>query len=170
MSQDAYTRIAVRLRDLSPRDREWFLGQLAPDDCKRISVALRQHRSQALPGASVEDVRQILAGQPEFVIALVLSEERWPWTKDFLAALGPERIRALRTLAADLSSRVKPKMREALVRSIAAKMKPPETMRSQATLPFDAALEQATRELSVTVDLPVDRGLSAGGEWRLDRL
>jgi hypothetical protein len=170
MSQDAYTRIAVRLRDLSPRDREWFLGQLAPDDCKRISAALREHRSQALSGASVEGVRQILAGQPDFVIALVLSVDQWPWTQDFLGALSPERIRALRTLAAELSSRVKPKMLEALVRSIAAKLNPPEAMRSQATLPFDAALEQATRELSVTVDLPGDRELSAGGEWRLDRI
>ncbi len=149
MSQDAYTRIAVRLRDLSPLDREWFLGQLAPDDCKRISAALHQHRLLALPSASVENVRQILSAQPDFVVALVLSADQWPWTQEFLGTLAPERIRALRTLAAELSSRVKPKMREALVRSIAAKLNPSETVHSPATSAFDAALEHATREMRI---------------------
>ena len=58
MIQDAYTRIALRLRDLSPADREWLLGQLAPEDCRRVTEALRLHRAQTLAVAARATERQ----------------------------------------------------------------------------------------------------------------
>ena len=133
MSQNAYTRIALRLRDLSPGDREWLLAQLAPQDCKRVSEALREHRGQALSdkslnrprmegalssGAGAQDtpearltaapaarVKAVLAEQPDWAIALLLSADSWPWAEEFLDELVPERIRALRALASELAPR-----------------------------------------------------------------
>jgi len=47
MSDDAYTRIALRLREVGPTDREWLLSQLGEDDCRRVSAALSEHRRLA---------------------------------------------------------------------------------------------------------------------------
>jgi hypothetical protein len=188
MMEDAYTRIALRLRGLSAPDREWLLGQLDPEDCKRVSVALRQRRAQGastevlieagmpksdskptakpeaaasldplerLRSASLFRVKTLLAEVPDWAIALVLSAESWPWTQEFLGELSPERIRALRTLASELT-RVKPKFRQAVVEAIAMKIEPAPAQ-SPVTLPFDAALERALSELPVIKSLRSDR-------------
>jgi hypothetical protein len=177
MTQDAYTRIALRLRELSPADREWLLGQLAPEDCSRVSEALRQHRAQVISSepadhARVEEgsdipvsrlrsapaarVKALLAEEPDWAIALVLSAESWPWTQEFLDELVPERIRALRAMAGELSPRVKPKFAQALVRFIAAKLQP-TALQSPVTVAFDAALERALNDLPVVKHWPSDR-------------
>ena len=184
MSQNAYTRIALRLRDLSPGDREWLLAQLAPQDCKRVSEALREHRAQALSdklfnrprmegtlpsGAGVQDtpearltaapaarVKALLAEQPDWAIALLLSADSWPWAEEFLDELVPERLRALRALASELAPRVKPKLRQAVVHTIASRIQPPATA-LPATRAFDAALERALDDLPVFKHWSSDR-------------
>jgi hypothetical protein len=176
MSEDAYTRIALRLRELSSPDREWLLGQLAADDCSRVSASLRQHRSQVdaadrepmrrpaqvasvpatgsaeelhvarLRAATVAEARSLLAGQPDWVTALVLSANSWPWTDEFLAGLTPERIRALRALTVELSPHVKPALVNVLVRVLVTRLSSVSAKVAPATLAFDSALERATRE------------------------
>jgi hypothetical protein len=168
MSQNAYTRIALRLRNLSPDDREWLLAQLAPEDCRRVSEALREHRAQAssarsinpprveegfspvarLTAAPAARVQALLAEQPDWAIALLLSTDSWPWAEEFLDELVPERLSALRALASELAPRVKPKVRQAVVHTIASRIQPPATV-LPATRAFDAALERALDDLPV---------------------
>src|SRR5579864_5708518 len=44
--EDAYTRIALRLREISAEDREWLLSHLGADDCQRVSAALQEYRAR----------------------------------------------------------------------------------------------------------------------------
>ncbi len=200
---DAYTRIALRLRDLSAADREWLLGKLAVEDCRRVSAALRRVRARGLvagpesgspansevqraghvaPGgsnshrgsdpampvddeaarlmrASLPEVQAVFAGQPDWAVAVVLAARPWPWMPSYLAALDPNRIRALRSLTAELSARVKPSTREHVLRAIASKLTPDPAVALEPAIvgPFDAALERATLELS------------ANRDWRMER-
>lgn len=168
MRDDAYTRIALRLRDIGSEDRAWLLSHLGADDCQRVSAALQEYRARnavaSVPQARVEsvnasqpaaarlaaataaDVRKLLAGQPDWAIALVLSAGPWPWAQELLGQLSPERIRALRALASELSQRVKPQLRDAVIRVVAQKLVPPETD-TPVTQAFDAALQRAVFEL-----------------------
>ena len=185
MREDAYTRIALRLRDVGAEDREWLLSQLGAEDCQRVSAALQEYRARnggsaeatgpkvsheapkgqvepkapvengnpatqpaaRLAGASAADVRKVLAGQPDWAIALVLSAGPWPWGQEVLGQLSPERIRALRALASELSQRVKPQLRDAVIRVVALKMAPPE-IQTPVTQAFDTALQRAVQDLS----------------------
>ena len=183
MSEDAYTRIALRLRDVSTADREWLLSRLDADDCRRVSASLQQHRARTAAGSALEargrreissppgggaeepaarlaaagvgEIRELLAGQPDWAIALLLSAGPWPWTPELLVELIPERIRALRSLAAELATRVKPKFRDAVVRAMALKLKSTDAQ-TPLTQAFDVALERAVNEMS------------AGGIWKMD--
>jgi hypothetical protein len=182
MSQDAYTRVALRLRDIGPADREWLLSQLGADDCRRVSAALQAHRARTPPGAGPSrlerqppkpagnaeaqplarlnaatfvEMKMLLAGQPDWAIALLLSAGPWPWGQEFLGDLAPERIRALRSLAGELVRQVKPQLSAAVVRLMALKLEPPVTD-TPVTQAFDAALQRAVSELTA-----VDR-------WKLD--
>lgn len=176
MSQNAYTRIALRLRDLSPGDREWLLARLTPQDCRRVSEALREHRAEDLSTKSLSRPRveeglspeawltaapaarakAVLAEQPDWAIALLLSADSWPWAEEFLDELVPERLRALRALASELAPRVKPQFRQALVHAIASRIQPPVTA-LPATRAFDAALERALDDLPVFKHWSTDR-------------
>jgi hypothetical protein len=49
---NAFARIAARLRELNPIDRDWLLGRLAAEDCRRVSNALREHRAREQAGTS----------------------------------------------------------------------------------------------------------------------
>jgi hypothetical protein len=169
MRDDAYTRVALRLRDIGSEDRAWLLSHLGADDCQRVSAALKEYRAHnavapvpqepprvesvnaslpaaRLAAATTTDVRKLLAGQPDWAIALVLSAGPWPWAQELLGQLSPERIRALRALASELSQRVRPQLRDAVIRVIAEKLVPPETD-TPVTQAFDAALQRAVFEL-----------------------
>lgn len=172
--EDAYTRIALRLREVGAADREWLLSRLDADDCHRVSVALQQYRAKnatapggvapvsreaprsqpdnatqpaaRLAAASAADIRKLFAGQPDWAIALVLSAGPWPWAAELLGQWVPERIRALRALAGELSERVKPQLRDEVVRLLALKLAPVESP-TPVTQAFDAALQRAVDEL-----------------------
>jgi hypothetical protein len=177
--EDTYTRIALRLREIGAEDREWLLSHLGADDCQRVSAALQQHRAHnvarpeaaptapktqaenapaptaRLAAASAADVRNVLAGQPDWAIALVLSAGPWPWAQELLGQLSPERIRALRALATELSHRVKPQLRDAVIRVIALKLAP-AAIETPVTQAFDAALQRAVHELSAVDSFKLD--------------
>jgi hypothetical protein len=168
--EDAYTRVALRLREVASADREWLLSRLDADDCQRVSVALQEYRAKnaatapvsrktpkprtdsaaqpaaRLAAASAADVKRLFAGQPDWAIALVLSAGPWPWAPELLGQWVPERIRALRALAGELSERVKPQLRDEVVRLLALKLVPVE-LQTPVTQAFDAALQRAVDEL-----------------------
>src|SRR5262249_25645839 len=108
-----------------------------------------------LAAAGLAEVRKVLVGQPDWAVALLLSGHEWPWAAEFLGALPPERIRALRGLAAELSLAAKPRVREVLMGILAGKLDlaPAQTPVTRA---FDAALERANSEIA-TLD-----------NWKLD--
>jgi len=176
--EDAYTRIALRLREVGTADREWLLSRLDAEDCQRVSVALQEYRAKNTAGAaatpplspvaqkpqadsatqtppaarlaaaSAADVKKLFAGQPDWAIALVLSAGSWPWAPELLGQLVPERIRALRALAGELSERVKPQLRDEVVRLIALELAPAD-VQTPVTQAFDVALQRAVDELSI---------------------
>lgn len=183
---NAFARIAARLRELNPVDRDWLLGQLAAEDCRRVSDALREHRaggqagsaekmagaaattlvqqgksvqgspaqempdesSQQLARASAAEMRKALAEQPDWAIALLVSRRNWPWTREIMRDLAPERLRALRALAGELAQ-TKPRVYDAFVRAVATGMVPTELSRVTAATQavFDVALANAMEEL-----------------------
>lgn len=170
MSENAFVRIASRLSSLCEADRDWLLGQLTPDDGRRLIEALRAHRQGAssrsaperdvaaespavgegsepwsrLARAGAMEMREVLADQPDWAIAM-LAAQPWPWSQALLSDFAPERIRALRALAAELEG-VKPRVREAILCEIAAKLER-AAPKPSATEAFDAALERAVAEL-----------------------
>lgn len=172
MSESAFARIATRLRGLSEADREWLLGQLAPEDGRRLLEALRAHRQQAAGGstadratqrksqvtsfndggvpwnrlttASAAEVRQVLSDQPDWAIAIVLSAQPWQWSQEVLGSLAPERIRALRALSTELEG-IKARVREVVLSEIAAKLERVGA-KAPAAEAFDTALERAIGE------------------------
>ena len=108
-----------------------------------------------LATATAADVRRLLAGQPDWAIALVLSAGPWPWSQELLGQVSPERIRALRALATELSDRVRPQFRDALIRAFAGKLAPAE-IQTPVTLAFDAALQRAVHERSALDGVRLD--------------
>jgi hypothetical protein len=184
---DAYTRIALRLREIGTEDREWLLGHLGDDDCQRVSAALQEYRARNIPqtgpqtgtrtvappeapraqvegsmhptarlaAASASEAKKLLAGQPDWAIALVLSAGPWTWAQELLGQWSPERIRALRALAGELGHRVKPQLRDAVIRIIALKLAPIE-QETPVTQAFDVALQRAAHELSAIDSLKLD--------------
>lgn len=183
MSEKAFARIAARLRDLCDADREWLLGQLAPEDGRRLVEALRAQRQRVSAGnaaegvvgpkgeatppeersepwkrlgsAGVSEMRRVLADQPDWAIAIVVATRPWQWSQEFLAGLASERIRALRELAAELAG-VKPRVREALLSEIAAKLERAGP-KSSATEAFDAALQRAMEEQPIVARRRLER-------------
>ena len=170
---DAYTRIALRLRELDSSDREWLLSRLATEDCKRVSSALHAYRAESasppereqaeplpsatspekpltqeeaalarLKSAKPNEIKQALSLHDNWVIALVLSAQQWPWTPEFLGSLPPERIRALRALAHDLPLQVKPAFKARVLERIAGTLQP-----QSHSQPFEVALQRALGSL-----------------------
>lgn len=168
-ASDAYTRIALRLRELGSADREWLLSRLSTEDCQRVSTALQTYRAESaspqesehpqpsrsatppeksltpedatlarLKSAKPNEIKQALSSHDNWVIALVLSGQHWPWTPEFLGSLPPERIRALRALAHDLPLQVKPAFKARVLERIAGTLQPPNPPQ-----PFEVALQRA---------------------------
>jgi hypothetical protein len=136
-------------------------AESAPSKAQAGSAASKSHVGSAPPpadrlaAASVADVRKLLAGQPDWAIALVLSAGPWPWSLELLGQVSPERIRALRALATELSDRVKPQFRDALIRAVVGKLAPAE-IQTPVTQAFDAALQRAVHERSALDSVRLD--------------
>ncbi len=171
MNNDAYARIALRLRGLAAVDREWILQKLDAQECRSISAALQRLRMEnmvgqanvtastdarvsrraerekhlqileSLPAASVLGV---MKAQPDWVLAVVLAAARGSWNAQLLQSLAPERVRVLHLLTNELSPRVKPAVRDAVLRMLVAKIESQEAV-ATAFSPFDAVLDRVVR-------------------------
>jgi len=175
MSDEAYRRVAVRLRTLGATDREWILQQLDAEHCQSIGAALHRLRAQQItegttPAASggwppmhgVEEARRVrarlavapsaaalgvISAQPDWTLAVLLAAEPWPWAGR-LEQLGPERVRRVRALSKELGPRVTSTVREAVLRWFIAKLDAQSAgaMKSSA---FERNLEWSIQGLSM---------------------
>jgi hypothetical protein len=111
-------KAALVLSSLHEADRRWLLAQLdgtqrdkvtglvqelagmnlALDDetLKRLlrplpAAAVEEAAESALGRASARAVFDVLAAQPDRIVALVLAARSWPWREGFLRLLGTER-------------------------------------------------------------------------------
>jgi hypothetical protein len=150
MSEQAYRRVAVRLRALDAMDRDWILQQLGGAHCQGISAALQGLRAaqfgdggappvvgawSAARGdeqarivrgrlASVPggEVLGAMAAQPDWTLAVVLAAESWPWAEQLWEQLGADRTRRVRSLSTELAPRVTVAVREAVLRWFVSKL------------------------------------------------
>jgi hypothetical protein len=176
MSDDAFGRVALRLRALSAVDRAWILQHLDDGDCQSIGAALQRLRANRIaetlqPSASLgwpeahgsEDTREVrerlasaesssvlgvMAAQPDWTLAVALSAAPWPWAEKLLERLRPERVRRVRALSKELAPRVTPAVRDALLRWLVTKL---DALRvdEAAVQTFDMALDRTLRSGSV---------------------
>ena len=117
---DAYEKCAERLIDASVEDRAWVLTQLSPEDRIRIvamlqdmvetagvlqvdtkCVTTKAELRQAQPGhemfsaladADFIAIEKLLESEPDWMIALLVRDARWPWVESFLAGLDSARL------------------------------------------------------------------------------
>ncbi len=112
---------ALLLHGLSEPDRQWILQHLGDEDRLLLGEYLAELKSLGIPGdptlldgfrsprprdgrdpllgASVAQIRALLADEPVWLVRHVLALGDWPWRQDFLAALEPaqrERLMASR--------------------------------------------------------------------------
>jgi hypothetical protein len=176
MSQDAFGRVALRLRALSAVDRAWILQHLDDEDCQSIGAALQRLRANRIadtipPGVSTgwpeahgsDDTRAtrerlasaepsallgVMAAQPDWTLAVALSAAPWPWAEKLLERFRPERVRRVRALSKELAPRVTPAVRDALLRWLVAKLDA-LAVDEAAVLTFDMTLDRTLRNGSV---------------------
>ncbi len=176
MSDNAFGRVALRLRALSAVDRAWILQNLDDGDCRSIGTALQRLRASRIaetipPGASLgwpeahgsentREVRErlacaepssvlgIMAAQPDWTLAVVLSAAHWPWTEKLLESFRPECVRRVRALGKELAPRVTAAVRDALLRWLVTKL---DALRvdEAAVQTFDMTLERTLQRASV---------------------
>jgi hypothetical protein len=187
MTQSAYTRIALRLRDLSPADREWLLGQLAPEDCRRVSEALRQHRTQTLSGASPDrapleqrppsrapvegdgdlSASRLMTAPVVRMKALLGEQPDWAIALVLSAESWPWTQEFLDDLVPEriralraVANELVPRVKPKFRQAVVGAVAAkiqPATIESPVTLAFDAALERALTELPVVKHWSSDR-------------
>jgi hypothetical protein len=112
-------------------------------------------RLAALMNASADSVADVLAGESDWTIVVLLEFYRWPWAEDFLRSLTAARMQSLREISEHVSKSVKPKVGETLALVIAGRLQrqaPQSINRSM----FDMALERAQFGAPV---MPSDKGV-----------
>lgn len=138
---------ALALHGLAPVDREWMLSRLPQqrsgelrellDELQEIGIPadpeLIRHAIAARPDAvtpagphasrtaalSAGQAHELLAGEPDSLVATLLVGGAWPWREGFLAKLPAERARRIRELASTLSAG--PVLRQAVLETFAAR-------------------------------------------------
>jgi len=136
----AHERAARRLAALAGAERDWILARLARVDALRIGELMGREptpaagRVQGAPAdaestpesqvarAAAADVLQALRDEPDWLIALVLAQRRWPWDREVLNGLEPPRLEALAALARRAREAAKPRAGEAALGALAAKL------------------------------------------------
>ena len=137
----AHEQAARRLAALTGEERDWVLARLASDDALRIRDLLEPRPAPAEPEppppapvaadttpqsvlehAAAADVSRLLQAEPDWFIALVLAERRWPWDRELLADLHPARVEELSVLAWRAEG-ARPRAREAAIELFAAKLR-----------------------------------------------
>jgi hypothetical protein len=106
--------------------------------------------SRVARGAAA-DILQVLRGEPDWLVALVLGKRRWPWDREVLNGLEPARVAALGEFSRRARDTVKPRACEASLAALAAKLQelaPAPPVRSA----FDDVLDE------MTAGAPAQRG------------
>lgn len=117
---DAYENSAKRLMDASVEDRTWVLAQLSPEDRIRIVASLQdmvetsdealpetknvvpepglrrvspeQEKYPALASVDSATIEKLLESEPDWIVAMLVRDARWPWVEGFLTNLDPARL------------------------------------------------------------------------------
>src|SRR5262249_28424265 len=148
------------LAALTGPERDWVLARLDSEDALYIRELLEPRPAapaepeppppapveidttpqSVLEHAAAAEVSRLLRAEPDWFIALVLAQRRWPWDRELLADLHPARVEELSVLAWRAES-AKPRAREAALEFLAAKL------REFAPAPAPAAAASAFDEL-----------------------
>ena len=164
--------IVQRLKSISAADRSWLLHRLSTDERRQVLNALvgeggvkagangngngngaangHSHKAAvelgmdlaALKGLSAEDAVALLGSESDWTLVVLLQSAGWPWAEGFLRSLPQRRLHDLRELSDQIGSSVKPKVRDAVARIIAARVREQEPVDAGRSL-FDVALERA---------------------------
>ena len=141
-----YRKAALMLASLAEGDRAWMLGQLEEKQRERLSALLEElrglglspdagmldvalPRETATPAAPVapapraidvatpQAVHEVLAREPDWLIAALSRARAWPWREGLLRLLGTERrLRVQQALPSGVELR--PKTLEALLAAL----------------------------------------------------
>ena len=138
---------ALALHGLAPVDQEWLLSRLPVQRSAELRELLEELRDIGIPAdpelighaiatrpataaqpgqraarsmtLSAQQAHTLLAGEPDELIAIVLSGDGWPWREAFLARLASYRSQRIREMAA---SRVPgPALRRAVLDTFAGR-------------------------------------------------
>jgi hypothetical protein len=141
---------ALILHGLTTDDREWILSQLVEERVEELRGLLVELRELGIPAdgtlirnavqrgatdagagastdiaalarASAEQMRVLLVGEPDCLIALVFATSAWPWKERFLSLLEAERAQRIGDLALRLTTGTV--TRQAIVADLAARLK-----------------------------------------------
>jgi len=151
---DAYEKSAERLMDASVEDRVWVLAQLAPEDRIRIVAMLRDMvetpgepqpdmvnsgaetgRQQpspanevfpALASADSEAIENLLEGEPDWMVAMLVRDARWPWVEGFLSGLDSARLQRIECWVRIGHETIKPAVVELLFKLTNEKLARPD--------------------------------------------
>lgn len=144
---DAYQKVVERLDGLSLEDQAWLVAGLPAAHREPVTRMLWERRNgppearvatvdatinapvaasggadpdaDALVGARTEDVEVALESAPDWLLALLLADPRWPWAASLLARYQPDRLQELAVLARRTENAIKPAVRSALVSLLA---------------------------------------------------
>ena len=164
--------IAERLAGLPVDDRAWILAQLSesernlilgllgegavpgPDLSVAIAVGSEKEKArsanptganidQELNSASGEEMRELLAAENDWLIAVLLTAQEWPWAKSFLAATAPARLRRLRETVPLVDQRVRPIVKQSGVELVSQRLR---AVRQQVVRPSFETMLQAIED------------------------
>jgi len=144
---DARYALAARLGEIAPADREWLLGQLSAQERQRVSDmmsaldpdpqaeavttapgveraapdsrVLDNSASQVVARASAWMVAQALGEEPDWIVGLLVARRPWPWARDYVDGMEPERVARLQVLARSVDQHAKAAVFDAAVEGLA---------------------------------------------------
>lgn len=116
--REGFARAALKLYELADTDREWVLTHLDATDREKLrrvvdriytrnargiepvvprsvvetSFPRLQRPEEQVASASVERIVEVIADEADWVVALVMSRCDWPWSRDFLEQMDPDRV------------------------------------------------------------------------------
>jgi len=151
---DAYEKSAERLMNASTEDRAWVLAQLSPEDRIRVVAMLRdlveipgeiqadtedftqkagsrkvspEHEMfPALANADSAAIEELLEGEPDWMVAMLVRDARWPWVERFLSGLDPVRLESIECWVRIGHDTIKPAVVELLFKLTNEKLTRPE--------------------------------------------
>lgn len=138
-------KAAMLLHSMTEVDRRWMLARLAPAQRSRLNDLLAELaaldfpidaalvrecleaandaeptealRHAGMSGWSADQAAEVLLGEPDDLIALVLRVGEWPWASALRARLGPARLSAVEASRYSMAPALSEELRHAAVTS-----------------------------------------------------